>query len=154
MLIALLVCSPLLVQAKPGLDTIAPAAIAAHVRFLADDLLEGRGTGERGHAIAERYVVSQMQILGLRPAGDGGTYLQEVLVRNVHARIAAKPRDLRSHNVAGILPATEGDSREVLVVSAHLDHLGVGDPVNGDVIYNGAVDNATGIAACSARPGS
>src|SRR5205823_2657893 len=54
MLIALLVCSPLLVQAKPGLTAIAPGTIAAHVRFLADDLLEGRGTGERGHAVAER----------------------------------------------------------------------------------------------------
>src|SRR5207237_3119333 len=81
MLIALLVCSPLLVQAKPGLEAIAPGAIAAHVRFLADDLLEGRGTGERGHAVAERYVVSQMQILGLRPAGEAGTFLQEVLLR-------------------------------------------------------------------------
>src|SRR5207248_6149848 len=83
MLIALLVCSPLLVQAKPGLTAIAPGTIAAHVRFLADDLLEGRGTGERGHAVAERYVVSQMQILGLRPAGEAGNLLEEVLLRDV-----------------------------------------------------------------------
>ena len=138
MLMALLLLSPLLVQGKPGLDAITPSAIAAHVRFLADDLLEGRGTGARGHAIAELYVVSQMEILGLRPAGASGTFLQEV-------RLEAKGKDLRSHNVAGMLPATEGDGREMLVVSAHLDHLGIGEPVNGDAIYNGAVDNATGI---------
>jgi len=146
MSIALLVSASLLVQAKPGLDAIGPAAIAAHVHFLADDLLEGRGTGERGHAVAERYVISQMQILGLRAAGEAGTFLQEVVVPDVHASNAGKAKDLHSHNVLGILPATEGDSREVLVVSAHLDHLGIGEPVNGDPIYNGAVDNATGIA--------
>jgi Zn-dependent M28 family amino/carboxypeptidase len=327
MLIALLVCSPLLVQARPGLDSIAPGPIAAHVRFLADDVLEGRGTGERGHAVAERYVIAQMEMLGLRPAGEAGTFLQEVLLREIEIdpertrielagkpalrlfedfiplvpstvdadvegplvlvgygvqaadagyddfrgvdlkgkiavflsgapvlpalsstarslagdvrtkwkaaaargavgfvnlltperlrvasfemsarsarrraviaadpqplgpgvtlrpeiadgllsatgrsvaklvddagrghpvtgdlrararlRIGAKAKDLRSHNVAGMAAATEGDSREVVVVSAHLDHLGIGDPVNGDAIYNGAVDNATGIA--------
>src|SRR4051794_24174204 len=146
MTIALLVCSSLVINAKPGLEAIEAGAIAAHVRFLADDLLEGRGTGERGHAVAARYVASQMEVLGLRAAGDAGTWLQEVLLRNVHAPAGAPARDVRSHNVAGLLPQTEGDSREVLVVSAHLDHLGIGDPVNGDAIYNGAVDNATGIA--------
>ncbi|MFL5454401.1 MAG: peptidase M28, partial [Myxococcales bacterium] len=83
MTIALLVCSSLVINAKPGLEAIEARAIAGHVRFLADDLLEGRGTGERGHAIAERYVVAQMEILGLRPAGDGGTFLQQVLLREV-----------------------------------------------------------------------
>src|SRR5712691_12281612 len=70
-------------KGAPGLSAIRPEAIAAHVRFLADDLLEGRRTGERGHAIAERYVISQMQILGLRPAGDAGAFLQEVVLREV-----------------------------------------------------------------------
>ncbi|MGH9347036.1 MAG: M28 family metallopeptidase [Vicinamibacterales bacterium] len=53
----------------------------------------------------------------------------------------------RSHNVVGILPGTDPKLRnEYIVVTAHLDHLGTGNPVNGDGIYNGAMDNASGVA--------
>src|SRR5262249_12030339 len=53
-----------------------------------------------------------------------------------------------SQNVAGILRGSDPDRRnEFVVLSAHLDHLGVGEPINGDKIYNGAMDNASGIAA-------
>jgi hypothetical protein len=55
---------------------------------------------------------------------------------------------LVSANVAGLLPGTDPSlDREVVVLSAHLDGLGVGPPVKGDAIYNGAEDNAVGIAA-------
>ncbi len=47
-------------------------AIRAHVRFLASDLLEGRGPGTRGDALAEAYVASQLEALGLKPAGTQG----------------------------------------------------------------------------------
>ena len=49
-----------------------------------------------------------------------------------------------SENVIGILP---GDTQETVVISAHLDHLGIGGKINGDSIYNGAMDNASGIAS-------
>ena len=53
-----------------------------------------------------------------------------------------------SQNVAGILRGSDPARRdEYVVVSAHLDHLGIGGAVNGDTIYNGAMDNASGIAA-------
>ncbi len=52
--------------------------IRAHVKFLADDLLEGRGTGTRGGDIAARYIATQFALDGLKPAGDGGTFLQKV----------------------------------------------------------------------------
>jgi Zn-dependent M28 family amino/carboxypeptidase len=52
--------------------------IAEHVRFLANDLLEGRGTGTRGGDIAANYIASQFALLGLKPAGDDGSYLQKV----------------------------------------------------------------------------
>lgn len=55
-----------------------PALIRAHVAFLADDLLEGRATGSRGYDIAARYVAAQMELLGLKPAGAGGGWLQPV----------------------------------------------------------------------------
>jgi hypothetical protein len=50
----------------------------SHVAFLADDLLEGRDTGSRGHEMAAHYVATQLQGLGLRPAGPNGSYYQQV----------------------------------------------------------------------------
>ena len=57
---------------------IRPAAIRAHVEFLADDLLEGRGTSSRGYSLAAAYVAAQLRIAGLKPAGDRDGYLQSV----------------------------------------------------------------------------
>ena len=55
-----------------------PERIRAHVRFLSDDLLEGRGTGQRGGDIAAQYIATQFALYGLKPAGDNGTYVQKV----------------------------------------------------------------------------
>lgn len=53
-----------------------------------------------------------------------------------------------SANVIGMLPGTDpAVSNEVIAFTSHLDHVGIGEPVNGDKIYNGALDNAAGIAA-------
>jgi len=61
-----------------ALETINPEHIRAHVRFLASDLLEGRGTGQRGGDLAAEYIATQFALYGLKPAGDGGTYMQRV----------------------------------------------------------------------------
>ncbi|MBZ5597878.1 MAG: M28 family peptidase [Acidobacteriia bacterium] len=61
-----------------AMQTIDPERIRAHVRFLAHDLLEGRGTGQRGGDIAAEYVATQFALYGLRPAGENGTYMQKV----------------------------------------------------------------------------
>src|SRR5580658_90797 len=58
--------------------------IRAHVRFLADDLLEGRGTGTRGGDIAAKYIATQFALDGLKPAGDDGGYLQKIEFTGVH----------------------------------------------------------------------
>src|SRR5213596_2709571 len=57
---------------------IEPEHIRAHVRFLSHDLLEGRGTGQRGGDIAAEYIATQFALDGLQPAGDNGTFLQKV----------------------------------------------------------------------------
>lgn len=57
------------------------AYIKGHMAFLADDLLEGRDTGSRGHEIASLYLASEFKKYGLLPAGDNGTYLQRVEFR-------------------------------------------------------------------------
>lgn len=65
------------------------------------------------------------------------------------ATVSRKATLLRSSsaNVAGLLPGADPAlAREIIVLSGHLDHVGIGRPKNGDSIYNGALDNASGIA--------
>ena len=65
---------------------------------------------------------------------------------SIRATVATESASLRSDNVVGILPGTDPVLKdEYIVVSAHLDHVGVGT-MDGDRIYNGAMDNASGIA--------
>jgi Zn-dependent M28 family amino/carboxypeptidase len=61
-----------------ALETINPEHIRWHVRLLSHDLLEGRGTGQRGGDIAAEYMATQFAEYGLKPAGDNGSYLQKV----------------------------------------------------------------------------
>lgn len=61
-----------------AMQAIRPDNIEAHVRFLSHDLLEGRGTGQRGGDLAAEYMATQFALFGLKPAGDQGTYLQKV----------------------------------------------------------------------------
>jgi len=68
-------------EPRDAMAQISPTAIQAHIAFLADDLLEGRGTGTRGYAIAANYVAAQFAALGLEPAGVSGTYFQPVPFR-------------------------------------------------------------------------
>ena len=58
--------------------------IRAHVRYLSDDLLEGRGTGTRGGDTAAKYIAAQFALDGLQPAGDDGGYLQKIDFTGVH----------------------------------------------------------------------
>jgi len=61
-----------------AMETISPERIRWHVRFLSHDLLEGRGTGQRGGDIAAEYMATQFAEYGLKPAGDHGTYMQKI----------------------------------------------------------------------------
>ncbi len=68
---------------------IDPEHIRAHVRFLASDLLEGRGPGKRGAELAAEYIATQFALDGLEPAGENGTYFQKVDLYAVHTDEAA-----------------------------------------------------------------
>src|ERR1700681_5079664 len=61
-----------------ALETIDPEHIRWHVRYLSHDLLEGRGTGQRGGDVAAEYMATQFAEYGLKPAGDNGSFLQKV----------------------------------------------------------------------------
>ncbi|MGI4875743.1 MAG: M28 family peptidase [Janthinobacterium lividum] len=66
----------------------------------------------------------------------------------LHVRTRSRYQDFTSYNVVGkIVGSDSGLRNEYVVHSAHLDHLGVGEPIKGDSIYNGAHDNATGVAS-------
>jgi hypothetical protein len=69
--------------AASAMDLIRPEAMRAHIRFLADDLLEGRGPGTTGYRIAANYVAAHFEALGLESAGADGTYFQPVPLRKV-----------------------------------------------------------------------
>src|SRR5437868_15477703 len=61
-----------------GMATISKDALRGHDRFIASDLTEGRGPGTRGDDIAMGYIAAQFESYGLKPAGDGGSFIQKV----------------------------------------------------------------------------
>jgi Zn-dependent M28 family amino/carboxypeptidase len=86
---------PLLAPAQTA--DISGEKIRAHVKFLSSDLLEGRGVGTRGGDLATEYIAAQFQLVGAKPAGDGGTYFQRVPLVGVetqsNATLAAQSQD-------------------------------------------------------------
>ncbi len=65
-------------EASEALKNITPQSLLAHVRFLSHDLLEGRAPGTRGDLLTQSYIATQMQLLGLQPGGENGSYIQRV----------------------------------------------------------------------------
>jgi hypothetical protein len=70
-------------DAQKAMDHFSKPALRANMAFLADDLLEGRGTGTRGQEIAAKYVAAQFESFGLEPAGAHGSYFQAVPFREI-----------------------------------------------------------------------
>jgi hypothetical protein len=109
---------------------------ATHVHALADDVFEGREGGSRGGRAAGNYVEQAVARLGLEPAGDGGSFFQSFgRLRNILALAAGSDPDR---------------SEELVVIGAHYDHVGYGNPRNSfgpfGFVHNGADDNASGVA--------
>ncbi len=69
--------------ADEAMSAIRPEAIRGDMRFLSDNLLEGRGTATRGYELAATFMATQFETLGLQPAGDAGTYFQSVRLRSM-----------------------------------------------------------------------
>lgn len=68
------------------------------------------------------------------------------LAVQLRSQVALKQETLESPNLAAVFPGSGNLKDEYVIFSAHLDHVGVGRPVNGDSIYNGTMDNASGVA--------
>lgn len=124
----------------PDLDAVTAPRLRAHVRFLASDLLEGRGTPSRGLDLASEYIAGEFEKLGLEP-GNQGSWFQETDYTSRRTNVTGKVR-----NVIGLLRGSDATLKEeYVIVSAHYDHLGKRDG-EGDQLFNGANDDASGVA--------
>lgn len=143
---------------SPAAQTASPPPalqreVHGDMAFLADDELHGRGSATRDEHIAALFAASQFEALGLEPGGDNGTFLQKTPlpnplpanIRHGLSKFEDVPRR-ETWNAIAILRGTTLSS-EVILLTAHLDHLGIGPAVNGDTIYNGADDDASGTTA-------
>ena len=81
-------------------EVLREGAVRAHMAFLADDLVEGRGTGQRGGELAVRYLEAHLQALGLQP-GNGGSFRQTVQLAGV--RIEPGKSRLSFTGAAGVV---------------------------------------------------
>lgn len=109
--------------------------VTKHLYTLASDEMEGRKTGTPGIEKAAQYIEGEFERIGLKKYNGLPTYRQNFVAR-----------DLDMFNVIGVL---EGKSKkdEYVVVSGHYDHLGIREGMEGDNIFNGADDDASGTTA-------
>lgn len=103
--------------------------LRAHVKFLADDLLEGRGTGARGGLLAAKYIAAQFEALGLEPAATDRTYFQHVEMIGLKPDPATK---LEVKSSSGSVELRFGDE---FVAGSEVEQTEI--PINTDVIFAG-----------------
>ena len=87
--------APVTPAEKAAASEITPDLLRAHVRFLASDLLEGRGPATRGDRLAEAYIQSQMEAMGLKPGAPGRGWIQKVPLVGIK-RTSSGPAVFRS----------------------------------------------------------
>jgi hypothetical protein len=140
--------------------------VLALLAAIAHDSLEGRMTGTPGSLRAATIIARALDRAGLEPAGDSG-FFQRVPVALVtqvrNERTVTRPamfsgfdaldtvpadRHRTAVNVIAVLRGADSSfASEHILVGAHYDHVGIGRAVNGDSIYNGADDDASGVVA-------
>jgi hypothetical protein len=143
--LALLALSLWPVPAEAQKPASSPDLIEADVRYFAGDRLEGRGLGSPGLDEALRAVAQRFADLGLDPLRpelpEGADPLDGYL------QPFAPPALPPTANVVGLLAGPAERTPRAVVLGAHLDHLGRDAGLAGDQIFNGAADNASGVAA-------
>lgn len=151
--------TPQITPKQKGYETINRITAEGHIGFLAADELAGREAGYPSGRIATAYIEAYFRTLGLEP-WNGESYRQPfeayrkerqkkgrytvhpdsiaVLKKEVHQRLP----------LTNVIARIEGKNpNEIVVMGAHYDHLGVDPLLDGDKIYNGADDNASGVSA-------
>ena len=141
-----------------ALNTINRSSAEATINFLASDELQGREAGFHGSRVTSEYIVSLLQWMGVSPLADSYFQLFDAYRKErqkkgrleVHPDSIAKLKQevhqkLTMRNVLGMIPGK--NTKEYVIVGAHFDHLGIDPVLDGDQIYNGADDNASGVSA-------
>ena len=124
-------------NAASAIESLTAARALRHVQVLADDTFEGREAGSRGGRASALYLVQQLKQHSLRGGNSSGSFYQPFGngYSNVLARLEGSDPELK---------------KQVIVVSAHYDHVGYGNRRNSQgpvgYIHNGADDNASGVA--------
>lgn len=154
----LLSCAAFLYGQSEEPESISVESLKAHVGFLASDNLGGRQAGTSFASIASDYIVSMLMQYGIKPLNEG--YRQpfsafrnerskpgrwEINPDSVKSISSRCHRRLDMNNVLGFVEGKIKD--EYIVIGAHFDHLGTDGTLVGDKVYNGADDNASGVAA-------
>lgn len=161
LLLALLLVGNITFAQSPierALNTINRSSAEATINFLASDELQGREAGFHGSRVTSEYIVSLLQWMGVSPLADCyfqpfDAYRKERQKKGrleVHPDSIAKLKQevhqkLSMRNVLGMIPGK--NTKEYVIVGAHFDHLGIDPALDGDQIYNGADDNASGVSA-------
>ena len=116
------------------------------ISFLASDKMNGRYVGTKEIDSAAKYIAIKFEEAGLFPIVENNNYFQDFTITTNHGDV------VKATNVIGIIPPKNTTQDSIVIISAHYDHIGNG--INGgmkddatDNIYNGANDNAAGVAA-------
>src|ERR1044072_1078658 len=118
-------------QRKPAPSGINETMLKAHIKFLADDMLEGRGPGARGGELAAKYIASQLEALGAKGAGENGSFFQPTSLVGVKADPAtvltiSGASGSESFKFADDFVAFTGGQTESVDVDADLVFVGYG----------------------------
>ena len=137
-------------QAPRSKTSVTEDSVRKYMNGLASDEMRGRGSATADELRAAQYIGAQLKDLKIEPAGDNGSYLQTVKFqrRQRGAPPDAPAIEATTTNVLGIIRGSDAKlSKEAILLSAHLDHLGVREGMTGDNIFNGADDDASGVVA-------
>lgn len=141
----LFICCVYTVHSQPIDSIITTSSLYNNIQILSSDSLQGRGTGTQGEHNAAVFIADKFRKAGLSFSAGNDSYFQHFFIQSGGKRSYTK-------NVIGILPGTT-TSEEVIIMCAHYDHLGSGIAPYGavttdfkDTIFNGANDNASGVA--------
>ncbi len=118
------------------------AEFQTHAAFLSSDELAGRAPGSDGARKASTYIIERLTEYGYKPLAESGSWFQEFPLRIASGKTTGR-------NILAVMPGRGNLKEQAVIVTAHYDHLEVAlDGEDGDDrIFNGADDNASGVAA-------
>lgn len=112
------------------------------VEYLASDNMRGRANGSQELLQTAVWLSAKFESFGLLAPKKHPIYVQDYTFTDYSGKLISE------RNIIGIIEGSDPKlKKECIVLSAHMDHIGIGEPIGGDSIYNGANDNASGVSA-------